>query len=759
MKLLRTMICCGTIASTITAAQGDLLIAEGGASEYAIVVPDAPTPEETHAAEELAHYLQAATGAELPIVAIADAPDAGRMLVGAAALPLAPDSAELAGDAFIVRAVGDDLVLAGAPPRGTLYAVFDFLEREVGCRWFNWYGEEHVPDLARLTVGEIDRREEPAFATRDVYFHRNSDPTVARNFVLRSRISGPATANLLGEEGYGGTRHINGGPGVHTLFHYISPEQHLDEHPEWFSLVSGRRQARQLCFTNPELRQAMTEAVRAQAATMQGVRNISISAQDTGGEFCECEACRAVVEREGCPGGPLYDYILEVADALAEDYPDVFVTTLAYRHSQSEEPPAGLHMPGNVIIIFAPIDANFAAALEHPSNAETLANITRWPERCEHLWVWYYTNPYGSATGLPIGNLGRLADDMRLFRHIGVEGFFIEHDTGIAQMHLLADLQTWLLAKLMWEPERDLQALIADFTDHYYGPAAPMIRDYIDLLERETAARQIGMRWSASPGQFKHLTPEFVARCDTLLDAAEEAVAQDDVLRQRVRIARMSVDRARLMLLGLAPETITAAPAEVVERYRTTWERAVQERIAENRRAAVAAFVDAFLALAEAFREPAPLPAPLADVDPDRVVQVGPMVVQARRETRLVPDERAAMGIAVTRPTEGEAPFTMGAYAFDTATHIVRAEITPEQISSADYSLYRLGEGALTPASSIWATRSWGLTVPLESAFDAAEPERVFTIYASMRFEGPAYNQPGEEDRVFIDRIVLVRAQ
>jgi len=35
----------------------------------------------------------------------------------------------------------------------------------------------------------------------------------------------------------------------------------------------------------------------------------------------------------------------------------------------------------------------------------------------------------------------------------------------------------------------------------------------------------------------------------------------------------------------------------------------------------------------------------------------------------------------------------------------------------------------------------------------------VFTIYASMRFEGPAYNQPGEEDRVFIDRIVLVRAQ
>lgn len=754
---MRPMICAVLVALIAGPAGAELLLAAGGASAYTIVLPDEPTPEERHAAEELAHYLQAATGAELPVVGATAAPAGTRVLIGAAALEVAPDVAELAGDAFVVRSVGDDLVLAGNPPRGTLYAVYDFLEREVGIRWFNWYGEEYVPDRATLSVGEIDRREEAAFVARDIYFHRNAQEREMRDFILRGRVTGPATSALLSEEGYGGSVHKYGGRGVHTLFTYISPEDHFDAHPEWFSLLGDKRQAKQLCFSNPELREAMTDAILARCAKDTGVRNISISAQDTGGEFCECDDCRAIAAREECSGGPLYDYIVEVADAVAEQYPDVFITTLAYRHNQSERPPATLQMPENVIIIFAPIDANFAAALEHPSNAETFANISSWPERCEHLWVWYYTNPYGAGAGLPIGNLGRLASDMRLFKRIGVEGFFIEHDTGIAQMHLLADLQTWLLAKLMWEPERDLQGLIDDFTGHYYGPAAQAIREYIVLLESETAEKQIGMRWSASPGQFPHLTPDFLARCHALFDEAEGAVAGDETLLQRVRIARMSVDRATLMVFGASPGAVGETPdlAAVSERYRQTWDRAVSERIADTRVAAVRPFVDDFLEVAGALKTPAPLAGELAGVDPESVIQIGPMVVQAKGDVEIRPDPEAAMGVAATRPITSDFPFTVGAYAWDEKKIITQLQLEPGEIPSDGYNLYKLGEGKLTGSSSVWVTRSWRLNVPLETAFDPEKPDRKFAVYASMRFEGPSFNLPGEEDRVFVDRIIL----
>ncbi|MBD3292612.1 MAG: DUF4838 domain-containing protein [Armatimonadia bacterium] len=736
-----------------------MLIAQDRASDCTIVLPDEPTAEEAHAAEELAHYLQAATGAELPVVSIGGAPDAKRILLGGAALEVAPDVRQLAGDAFIVRTVGEDTVLAGNPPRGTLYAVFDFLEREVGIRWFNWYGEEFVPDLDRLQIGEIDRLEEPAFVARDIYFHRNATQQQMRDFILRSRVTGPATSNLLSEEGYGGSVHKYGGRGVHTLFTYISPDDHFGEHPEWFSFLSGKRQDKQLCFSNPGLRTAMTDAIREQAAKSEGVRNISISAQDRGGAFCECPECVALSEREDCPGGPLYDYIAEIADEIAPDYPDVYITTLAYRHNQSEKPPANLQMPENVIIIFAPIDANFAESLEHPSNAETLSNIAAWPERTEHLWVWYYTNPYGGGAGLPLGNLGRLAGDMRLFKRTGVEGFFIEHDTGIGQMHVLADLQTWLLAKLMWKPEQDLEALIEDFTDHYYGAAGPKIREYIALLEAETAARALSLRWTTSPGQFRHLTPEFLAQAHAIFDAAEEAVEDDATLLQRVRIARMGLDRATLMTFGGEADKVSAPPQPVVERYRATWQRAIDERIAENRRGAVRPFVDDFLALAEAFREPAPLPPEIADEDPESVIQIGPMVVQQKGDVEVRPDPNAAMGIAATRPITYDRTFTIGAYAWDEKKIITQTEITAEDVPSAGYNVYRVGEGALTGQTSVWITRSWRLNVPIETAYDPENPDREFEIYASLRFEGPGFGQPGDEDRVFFDRIMLVPAE
>lgn len=753
---MRAMVCCAMALLVTGVAWSDLLIAGNGASEYAIVLPDEPTPEETHAAEELAHYLQASTGAELPTVGWTERPDAKRILIGATALEAAPDIAELEGDAFIVRTVGEDLVLAGNPPRATLYAVFDFLEREVGVRWFNWYGEEFVPEVERLQAGQIDRTEEPAFVARDIYFHRNATEQQMRDFILRSRVTGPATANLLGEEGYGGSIHKYGGRGVHTLFTYISPEDHFAEHPQWFSLLSGKRQDRQLCFSNPELREAMTDAIREQAAKMTGVRNISISAQDRGGAFCECPECVALAEREECPGGPLYDYIVEVADEISPDYPDVFITTLAYRHNQSEKPPANLRMPENVIIISAPIDANFAASLEHPSNAETLANITAWPERCEHLWVWYYTNPYGAGAGLPLGNLGRLYDDMRLFERIGVEGFFIEHDTGIGQMHLLADLQTWLLTKLMWEPERDLDALIEDFTDHYYGPAAPKMREYIALLEAETAAKELSLRWTTSPGQFRHLTPQFMAKAHAIFDDAEAVVADDPTLLQRVRIARMALDRATLMTFGGEQNRVSAPPRPVVTRYRATWDQAVEERLADHRKDAVRPFVDDFLALAEAFREPAPLPDELADVDPERVVQIGPMVVQQKGDVEVRPDADAAMGIAATRPITYDLPFTIGAYAWDEKKIITQLKLTADDVPSAGYNVYRVGEGALTGHTSVWVTRSWLLNVPIETAYDPESPDQKFAIYASLRFEGEGFGQPGDEDRVFFDRLMLV---
>ena len=105
-----------------------------------IVVGAAPTPDEQTAAAELAEYLAKATGRTFPVTPEAKAPKDQRCIyVGHTAFAKAHglDPAKLAPEQWVMRTVGRDLVLAGGRPRGTLYAVYRFLEDVVGVHWWN----------------------------------------------------------------------------------------------------------------------------------------------------------------------------------------------------------------------------------------------------------------------------------------------------------------------------------------------------------------------------------------------------------------------------------------------------------------------------------------------------------------------------------------------------------------------------------------------------------------------------------------------
>jgi hypothetical protein len=117
----------------------EITIAENGFSRAAIVVAADATEAEKHAAGELARFLKEVTGGDFAVGDKAK-PGQRRLLVGPGAARLADPrfSAEgLGEEGLILRTVGDDLVLAGGWPRGTLYAVYTFLEDEVGCRWWS----------------------------------------------------------------------------------------------------------------------------------------------------------------------------------------------------------------------------------------------------------------------------------------------------------------------------------------------------------------------------------------------------------------------------------------------------------------------------------------------------------------------------------------------------------------------------------------------------------------------------------------------
>jgi len=159
-------------APSMLHAQDHPLLADHGRSDYVIVVAEAAPPAVRHAAEELQHWLAQMTRATLPIVSDQAPLPAHALLVGPSQrsreLGLADAAAKLGPESYLLRTLGERLLILGGEPRGTLYGVYGLCEQHFGCRWF-------TPEVSRIPVRELlplpllDETRTPALEYRDVH--------------------------------------------------------------------------------------------------------------------------------------------------------------------------------------------------------------------------------------------------------------------------------------------------------------------------------------------------------------------------------------------------------------------------------------------------------------------------------------------------------------------------------------------------------------------------------------------------------------
>jgi hypothetical protein len=156
----------------------------------------------------------------------------------------------------------------------------------------------------------------------------------------------------------------------------------------------------------------------------------------------------------------------------------------------------------------------------------------------------------------------------------------------------MRDLKQWILFKLAEDPARDLDALVSEFTEGFYGPAGKTIREYLRMLESAARRKRSPIRFPTDYEQYRYLTPAFLRRAQSLFDRGEREVAGDPVLLRRLRHARLSLDRATLLRWDdalAAPARRADAgppidPETVAERYRETALEQIEIRIRPGRR-------------------------------------------------------------------------------------------------------------------------------------------------------------------------------
>src|SRR5271157_155636 len=521
-----------SLLALTTTTRADLTIAEGGKSDYHIVIPHVAIRSERYAAEELKSYLGKITGASLPIVDNQVARTPHEIILGDdPSTGTAVDHATLGTDGYVLRTSGQALLIAGGRPRGTLYGVYGLLEDRLGVRWFA-PKVELVPKCGKLILPALDETHVPALEYREVYW---SEMIHDADFAARHRQNG--NSYRLTEKHSG--RAVVYFPFVHSLDMLVPPELFKD-HPDYFPLIDGHRKSGyvQRCLANPEVVKMATDRVRDWLKEHPEASVVSVSQNDTF-NYCQCPACKGLDDAEGTPMGSFLKFVNTIADVVAKERPEVKVDTLAYQYTR--KPPKTLRPAPNVIIRLCSIECCFAHPLDGcpaESNKRFVADIKAWQPIAPRLYIWDYTTNFAHYQ-MPFPNLDALQPNVQFFVKHGVRGLFEQGNYSSGGHGEMEPLRAYLLAKLLWDPNADVKQHTDEFLSGYYGKSADSIRKYIDLAH--APAREQGLHAHIFGGpRSAYLDDRLVAAAGPLFDEAEK-LADNDAVRDRVRVARLPV--------------------------------------------------------------------------------------------------------------------------------------------------------------------------------------------------------------------------
>lgn len=520
----------------------EIQLTEDGKSQYSIVLSEAASPSERHAAGELQMFLEEISGAKLPIIEGGEA--SGRMVVlgngeELRSLKVQIDFEGLGDEGFAIKSVGPHLVIAGGRLRGTMYGVYTLLEDVLGCRWYT-SKVSHIPKNPSITLEALDITQKPDFEYREpFYFDAFDADWAARNKANSSH------ARL--DEARGGK--ITFYPFVHSFSHLLPPEKYLEEHPEYYALVGGERKAKglydwQLCLTNPDVLKISTEVVLRWIEEHPEATIYSVSQNDGFGSNCECEKCKAIDEEEGSPSGLMLRFANAIAEEVAKKHPEKLIDTLAYTYT--EKPPKITRPHPNVRVRLAPIQICHSHPLDvctYAKNVEALENLKGWGELSNQQYIWHYTTTFNNYL-LPYPNLEEIVGDIRIYKNSSGATGFLGQGNYHGHGGLMNELQTYMIAKLLWNTEVDADAVKAEFLRGYFGKSGKPLGEFIDLMQEKVLKEDIHVfHWDPPDAAF--LSPEIMAAGERLFDEAERVADNADVLA-RVHHARISLQYVKL---------------------------------------------------------------------------------------------------------------------------------------------------------------------------------------------------------------------
>ena len=448
-------------SATYDPAKG-LLIADGGKAMHRIVISPDASPKTRAIAGELLHFLQLATGSLFQVSN--SAPGDGIIFGNADEFPdLLNDQQTEAlkirdhfdgREAYIIKTQPNRLLLIGATEAGASHAAYRFLH-EIGYRWFfpspQW---QIVPDQPTLWVN-LDLVDRPKFLTRRLtpdygFFDRHAQ-----------------------NDFYAWTRRNNLGESIRTDVSYAWQSiiaqniRVFNQNPQFLAMVGGQRTAPQLNLADPQVRRLATRYVLGRFRDAQPPDMVSLEPSFGEGhdESSENRAMGSVSDR-------VAGLANDVAKQLSRDRPTGLI---GIRAEGSHTNPPREKLERNVYV---------EIAVGQPDGDYYFDELLKqWSEKASRIGYRVTLSDFNTDRDMtpasPWGDVRFMQSQFQLYRKHQGQAVLIHTSGGWGPL----GRSYYVASRLMWNPDADVEAILADFYEKAFGPAAEPMERFYDRLD------------------------------------------------------------------------------------------------------------------------------------------------------------------------------------------------------------------------------------------------------------------------------------
>lgn len=512
-------IAAAVLAGATSAVHAETLtLVENSEPTVTVVVPAAPGPS-WFAAGELQFHIKKITGATLPIVKAGEPVAGQRIFVGMTEETRAVGLKyhALKSQEYVITNSADGLILIGQDPDadsnragepfspgqipefysqvGTLYAVYDFLERSCGVRWYAPGDDGMVhPATNTFTVNLEYRRRVPALEYRQNPWSGQPGPWG----MTGREVSNDEQKILMMRLKMGGRPFLIG----HTFEGYPArfweqeaehPDEFVDQRPEYFSLRDdGTRNPQQMCFSST----ALLERVIAEARDFFSTGKLTyragagdgyyvIGPRDIQSTLCRCENCVPRYSTNwphfssGAASEVVWDFVNKVQQAINESHPGKHIA--CFNYFDYAYYPTTLVVDANVYCGQCLHTANWWAPAQEKNDMKLYQQWIDKLPRGNMICLWMYQCfPWETGQGqgfkvFPSWHAHTIDRQLKLFAKDGVRGIFV--CGGVTPY-----IDGYLTIKLMDDPTLNVDEALDEFFTAYYGAAdAPMKELYLDI--------------------------------------------------------------------------------------------------------------------------------------------------------------------------------------------------------------------------------------------------------------------------------------